>query len=55
MFMNLHIPALNDTGALCAIGGARLGLHVLKRLPDKAVRAVVLTMLFLLGFRYLLS
>ena len=38
---------------LCAVAGAWLGLHALKRLPDRAVRTVVLGMLLLLGIKYL--
>lgn len=50
-----RLLALSALGVVCAVGGAWLGLHALKRLPDKSVRAVVLAMLFLLGVRYLLT
>lgn len=38
---------------VCAVSGAWLGLHALRRLPDHAVRTVVLVMLLILGLKYL--
>lgn len=48
-----QILMLSMLAVACAVGGAWLGLHALKRLPDRAVRTVVLVMLFALGIKYL--
>ena len=45
--------ALSILSVGCAVGGAWLGLHVLKRLPEETVRIIALTMLLVLGIKYL--
>jgi uncharacterized membrane protein YfcA len=50
-----ELLAFSAMGVVCAIAGAWLGLHVLKRLPDQAVRKVVLAMLLILGIKFMLT
>jgi hypothetical protein len=48
-----ELLVLGIVGVACALAGAWLGLHALRRLPDQAVRNVVLTMLLVLGVKFL--
>jgi uncharacterized membrane protein YfcA len=50
-----RLLALSLLGVACAVGGAWLGLHALKRLPDRIVQTVVATVLLVLGVKFLLS
>mgnify|MGYP001564520405 CR=1 FL=1 len=48
-----ELLVLSVVGVACALAGAWLGLHALHRLPDRAVRTVVLAMLLVLGIKFL--
>ena len=47
-----ELLAFSVMGVVCAIAGAWLGLHFLKRLPDKVIRKLVLVMLLLMGIKF---
>jgi uncharacterized membrane protein YfcA len=47
-----ELLVLSVVGVACALAGAWLGLHALHRLPDQAVRTVVLAMLLVLGVKF---
>lgn len=49
-----HDLAISAFGATAAVGGVLLGLKVLRRLADQAIRMVAAVMLLLLGLKYLL-
>jgi uncharacterized membrane protein YfcA len=53
--LTIRLLALSAAGSLFSIGGAWVGLHVLKRISDKGLRYVVLGMLFVLGVRYFIT
>ena len=50
-----ELLALSTIGVVCAIAGAWMGLHFLKRLPAQAVRKVILAMLLILGINFIIT
>lgn len=48
-----RILLLSVLGMVCAVVGAWIGLHCLKRVSDETLRKVILAVLFLLGLKYL--
>jgi len=48
-----QLMALSALGAVCAVAGSWFGLHILKRLPERALRAVIAVMLLALAGKYL--
>jgi uncharacterized membrane protein YfcA len=50
-----RLAGLGAAGILCAVGGAWLGMHGLRRLSDRAVSRIVLVMLIALAVKYLVT
>ena len=48
-----RLLALSIWGIACALIGAWIGLHVLRRMPEWALRHVVVGLLLVMGLKYL--
>ena len=54
-FFTREVVGLGLLGVVCAAAGAWVGLKLLTRIPEVALRRLVLAALFLLGVRYLVT
>jgi uncharacterized protein len=50
-----RVLAISAAGIVFAIAGAWIGLRILHRLPERALKTLVAALLALLGFKYLLA